>query len=67
MLKVQNTLKVAKGLLADLSGMANLESSSNDMVRTIRDFENNLFNEWSTGIEHALENPSEQAKFEMSG
>lgn len=67
MLKIQNNIKVAKGLLADLSGMQNLESASNEIIRTIKDFENNLFNDWVTGIERAMSNPSEKSKFEMSG
>ena len=50
MLKIQNNLKVSKGLLADLSGMMNLESASNEIMRAIKDFENNLFSSWVDGI-----------------
>ena len=41
---------MAKGLFGDLSGMNNLEQASNEMMRTVRDFENNLFNDWVGGI-----------------
>ena len=63
MLKVQNNSKVAKGLLSDLSGMMHLESASNETVRAIKDFENNLFATWVAGIER-LQNSDERARFE---
>ena len=63
MLKVQNNSKVAKGLLSDLSGMMHLESASNETVRAIKDFENNLFSTWVAGIER-LQNSDERARFE---
>ena len=67
MLKIQNNLKVAKGLLADLSSMNSLESASNEMMRAIKDFENNLFTTWVDDLNRAMQNPTEKAKFEMSG
>ena len=54
MLKVQNNLKVSKGLLADLSGMMNLESASAEIIRAIKEFENNLFSDWQSNIERAI-------------
>ena len=66
-LKIQNNLKVSNGLLADLSGMRNLESASKEIIGAIDDFENNLFTDWVEGIKRAMQNPSEKAKFEMSG
>ena len=54
MLKIQNNLKVAKGLLADLSSMNSLESASNEMIRSIKDFENNLFGQWVDEINRAM-------------
>lgn len=53
-LKIQNNLKVSKGLLSDLSGMGSLEQASGDITRAIDDFENNLFNEWVDGIKRAM-------------
>lgn len=55
MLKVQNNLKVAKGLLADLSGMMSLESASGELVRAIKDFENNLFAGWVDDIKRNMQ------------
>ena len=67
MLKIQNNLKVAKGLLADLSGMMNLESASGEIIRAIKDFENNLFSTWVDEIKRAMQDPTSKAQFEMSG
>ena len=67
MLKIQNNAKIAKGLLADLSNMNSLESASNEIIGTIRQFENNLFNTWVDGIKRAMQDPTQKAKFEMTG
>lgn len=47
--------------------MTSLEQASGEIIRAIDDFENNLFNEWVDGIKRAMQNPTEKAKFEMSG
>lgn len=67
MLKIQNNLKVSKGLLADLSGMMSLENASNEIMRAIKDFESNLFTTWVEGIKRSMQDPNQRQKFEMSG
>ena len=42
-LKVQNNLKLSKGLFSDLGGMKRLEADSSDLCESIKEFETNLF------------------------
>lgn len=60
-------MQVSKKLLSDLSGMMNLQSASGEIIRAIKDYENNLFNAWVDAIKRAMSNPNEKAKLEMSG
>ena len=45
----------------------NLEQASNDIMRAIKDFENNLFSGWVDGIKRAMQDDNQKQKFEMSG
>jgi len=66
-LKIQSNLKVASGLFGDLNAIQRLQQDSQDLIKQIKSFEENLFEKWIETIKRALNNPNEAHKYQMTG
>jgi len=65
--KISSNMKVAQSLFADISTIAKFSTDSQDLCKSIKIYETQLFDKWINSIKKALADPNERQKYEMSG
>jgi len=57
--KLQSNLKAAQAMFSDISGMSRLAQENQDLCKSIKSFEDDLFQKWSDAIKRALNDPNQ--------